>query len=100
MTLTRAFSKAVCRGEASGVEAREGTGSPVAGALCVSVILPRPGFRLEEGQLAAVTVVVDDISKVREESSFSARVPKLYHVSLVLCPHVWKKPDSGRGEKC
>jgi len=49
VTLTRAFSGAVSRGQMSGVGAGEGAGSPVAGALCDIAATPlRPGFRLEE----------------------------------------------------
>ena len=49
VALTRAFSGAVCKGQVGGVGAGEGTGSPVAGALCsIAATLLRPGFRLEE----------------------------------------------------
>lgn len=38
VTLARAFSEAVCRGEVGSVEAGEGTIPPGAGVLCTSLI--------------------------------------------------------------
>lgn len=67
MALTRAFSGAICRGQVSGVGAGEGTGSPVAGALCCYPAEAQ--IQTGGGWLATVTMVLDGITNKRNRGS-------------------------------